>query len=167
MNRPLFLLLLLPFAARAQKCPEWSRERNPALERPYGVQLYLGGPTGWASVDLSGPLQDLIPAAPAAIRLHGGLGLVGFDLGAAYELRGRHFRPYLGLDLACNADELSVEPGLLHFAVLVPSGCRYQVGNGISLAAEVAPYARSGSGALTDNVGLWGALKIGYFFRHP
>jgi hypothetical protein len=139
--------LYLCVPAVAQKCPVWKKEDcNPVEERAMAAHVNLGGPTGIASLELSGYVTK-------AIKVYGGLGYLGVYAGATYDapIRNKHMTVYAGADISL------VESG--NYILFIPVGVRYIFCSRLSLGGEVLP-----GWSHEDGKVITGALKIGYCF---
>lgn len=152
--------LLWPFTTYAQECPKWQGSADPLHELPEGIELYLGGPTGIASVDLSDLLYRNGLRVPQSWKIHAGIGFTGVDLGLAYEFptQSRHLCFYAGADVAYISGKAALDLKNMHPVLFAPLGCRYVFRNGFSLGGALMPCTSK------ELNYCWAGLRISYFF---
>lgn len=127
---------------------------NPRLYKPFGINIYILGPTMVSSLSVDYFLTS-------SLNVEAGVGLIGTFGGLKYYFDGankdKNWTPYLGVYLARDMVGSIWGGGDFKNSIYTPLGIQFQKKKGRTFSAEIA----------YTNIGVlhvWGGLKIGYRF---
>jgi len=127
---------------------------NPTLYKPFGINIYILGPTMVSSLSVDYSLTS-------SLNVEAGVGLIGTFGGLKYYFDGankdKNWTPYLGVYLARDMVGSIWNGGGFKNSIYTPLGIQFQKKKGRTFGAEIA-YTSLGA------FHVWGALKIGYRF---
>ena len=127
---------------------------NPRLYKPFGINIYILGPTILSSLSVDYSLTSSLNAEV-------GVGLIGTFGGLKYYFDGankdKNWTPYFGVYLARDMVGSIWNGTGFENNLYTPLGIQFQKKKGRTFGAEIA-YTSLGA------FHVWGALKIGYRF---